>query len=124
MKERRKHVRTSAAWRVRYRIVDGATHKYLPVVYRGESVNLGAGGMLLATDEELKPGSVLELETLLESDRGDVCRRVTATGKVLETQKTGAVDGHAYLVRIQVTGISPLDKQLLGRTVERRVTAG
>lgn len=121
MKERRKHVRANAAWRIRYRIIDGATHKYLPAVFRGESKNLGCGGMLLATDEKLEPGADLDFETMLESDSGDVCRRITASGRVLETREAGAVDGHRYVVRVQVTGIDSLDKELLTRSIQRRV---
>jgi hypothetical protein len=124
MIERRKYVRAQAAWRVRYRLIDTATGRYLTAMYQGESKNVAAGGLLLGTDEKLQPGSALEFETMLESDKGEVCRRVVASGCVLDTRESGSQDGFAYLSRVQVTGMNPIDRELLSRSVARRITKG
>lgn len=103
--------------------MDAATGKYLSATCQAESKNVGAGGMLLATDEKLEPGTILEFETMLESDQGQVSRRVIASGEVLETSPAGSDGGPEYLVRLKVTTMNPEDRELLARSVQRRIGA-
>jgi len=105
--ERRKHPRIIAKFVVSYRIredIDGYDIS--------QTKNLGEGGMLLTTNKEFEPGTVLVLSMRLPF----VSEPINIFGQVLESKKI--VQDLIYDTRIMFIDIKENEKEAINKIVD------
>lgn len=107
MKEQRMFERVSAAMKIRYEVIDK-----LPGAKTATSKDISGGGIRLALDEALSPGTNLKLDIEIP---GEANKITSAYGKVVWSRKVeivGARPGNYYETGIQFT---KADALTLGR---------
>ncbi len=109
--EKREYVRTAVALAAEYGLVSDATKSC------GEIVNLGGGGVRLASAEDIPVGSIVELRFALQPNEPAMLAR----GKVVLSFFEGANSRFAH--GIAFTQIAPDDQQKIIAFVAQQTAA-
>lgn len=110
--QRRGHVRVEAALTVSFRLLSDNNNDFS--AYLAQTINISAGGLLLATDIKLKTGQMLLLDLFLPEADGVSCKAKTVR---VFTEADSPIKGRAGL---QYEDISEKDRDKIARFVFSR----
>ncbi|MBU1006870.1 MAG: PilZ domain-containing protein [Candidatus Omnitrophica bacterium] len=108
--ERRRFVRVGRTFVVSYR---EASAKDLKTDIT-QTMNISAGGLMFTTDRQFSSGSTLILKLRVPGTQNYIDIKV----KVVDSKKRSSFKSGICETRVQFTGISEKDKDLIGKAIE------
>lgn len=110
MLERRRFVRLSESWPIKYKILGTEKDRENSL-----TVNIGEGGVKFYTNAILETGSILEIELLIPADSIPLqsTAKVVWKGKVIWCEESPHKDKWPLVVGVEFVNISDYDKKRL-----------